>query len=148
MLAHMPSSMDEGMWASIACYGRLSTIGRYLPDTGWRGQQGVGPMASRVRRLDRSLTFGAFAVSFGITLTAVIVATHQRADHATDRPPGPVLLRIGTAGYLGPAALDGQWLVYSDKSTCADRAAGDGVSALRLSSSQIAWFFSDSSLGP
>jgi hypothetical protein len=73
---------------------------------------------------------------------------HQGAGHATDRAPGPVLLRARTARYLGPAALDRQWLVYSDKSTCADRAGGDGVAALRLNSSQIAWFFSDTSLGP
>jgi len=47
-----------------------------------------------------------------------------------------------------PAALDAQWLDYSDHSTCADWAGGDGVSAIRLSSSQIAWFFSDTYLGP
>src|SRR5262249_54439901 len=37
---------------------------------------------------------------------------------------------------------------YSDQSTCADWAGGDGVSAVRLSSTQLAWFFSDTFLGP
>ena len=31
---------------------------------------------------------------------------------------------------------------------CADWAGGDGVSAIRLNSSQLAWFFSDTYLGP
>lgn len=65
-----------------------------------------------------------------------------------DTPPGPVLVHGGTVGYLSPTALDRQWITYSDQSTCADRAGGDGVSAVRLSSAQVAWFFSDSSLGP
>jgi hypothetical protein len=47
-----------------------------------------------------------------------------------------------------PAALDAEWAAYSDRSTCADWAGGDGLSALRLSATQIAWFFSDSYLGP
>jgi hypothetical protein len=47
-----------------------------------------------------------------------------------------------------PAALDAEWAGYSDRSTCGDWAGGDGISAVRLSASQIAWFFSDSYLGP
>ena len=35
-----------------------------------------------------------------------------------------------------------------DHSSCADWAGGDGVSAIRLNSSQLAWFFSDTYLGP
>src|SRR5260370_18645584 len=52
------------------------------------------------------------------------------------------------SGGLSPAALDAQWLDYSNHSTCADWAGGDGVSAIRLNSSQIAWFFADTFLGP
>ena len=48
----------------------------------------------------------------------------------------------------GPAALDAEWAAYSDRSRCADWAGGDGVSAIRLNSSQLAWFFSDTYLGP
>jgi hypothetical protein len=62
------------------------------------------------------------------------------------RPHGGAARR--DAGAPSPAALDAQWLGYSDHSTCADWAGGDGVSAIRLSSSQVAWFFSDTYLGP
>jgi len=71
--------------------------------------------------------------------------------------PGAAANRPASAGTplvpqasLGPvpAALDAEWAGYSQRSTCADWAGGDGVSAVRLSASQIAWFFSDSFLGP
>jgi len=52
------------------------------------------------------------------------------------------------AGQPSAAALDDQWLAYSDHSTCADWAGGDGVSAIRLTRSQVTWFFSDTYLGP
>ena len=44
--------------------------------------------------------------------------------------------------------LDAEWAAYSDRSSCADWAGGDGVSAIRLNSTQLAWFFSDTYLGP
>src|SRR5258708_31458450 len=123
-------------------------VGGRLRDAGRPGQLGGRPMASRDRRVEASLALCAFAVSFGVTLTAAtIVTTHNSVAHKPD-PPGPILVETGAAGYLPPAALNRQWITYSDLSTCADRAGGDGVSAVRLSSSQIAWFFSDSSLGP
>jgi hypothetical protein len=106
-------------------------------------------MASRVRKLDVSLAVAACAVSFGITLSAIILVRHHAPLPA--RPPhtqDPVSVGAGVAGSLSPAALDRQWVTYSDRSTCADRAGGDGVSAVRLSPTQVAWFFSDSSLGP
>ncbi len=107
-------------------------------------------MASRVRKVDLSLALVAFGVSFGITLTAAILVSYHGAEagHAPARPPGAVLVQTGPADVLSPAALDRQWIVYSDRSTCADRAGGDGASAIRISSLQVAWFFSDSSLGP
>jgi hypothetical protein len=110
---------------------------------------GGGPMTLRVRKVDVSLAVCIFAVSFGVTLAAAtMVTSHHGVAREPDPPPGPVQVRTGAAGYLTPAALDRQWITYSDQSTCADRAGGDGVSAVRLSSSQVAWFFSDSSLGP
>ena len=54
----------------------------------------------------------------------------------------------GSSAEPDPAALDAEWAAYSDHSTCADWAGGDGVSAIRLNSSQLAWFFSDTYLGP
>jgi hypothetical protein len=77
------------------------------------------------------------------------------------QPPRPVVysshppvLVHGGSGAPGasaepdPAALDAEWAAYSNQSSCADWAGGDGVSAIRLNSSQLAWFFSDTYLGP
>jgi hypothetical protein len=71
--------------------------------------------------------------------------TAQGAAPAASRASSSVIR--GDAG-LSPAALDAQWLAYSDHSTCAEWAGGDGVSAIRLNASQIAWFFADTYLGP
>ena len=54
----------------------------------------------------------------------------------------------GLSGEPDPAALDTQWADYSNHASCADWAGGDGVSAIRLNSGQLAWFFSDTYLGP
>jgi len=59
----------------------------------------------------------------------------------------PVLVR-GSSAAPDPAAQDSEWVAYSDHSTCADWAGGDGVSAIRLNTSQLAWFFSDTYIGP
>jgi hypothetical protein len=69
-------------------------------------------------------------------------STHAPVLVPSTHPPVPV------AGQPDPAALDGEWIAYSDHSTCADWAGGDGVSAIRLNSSQLAWFFSDTFIGP
>ena len=74
---------------------------------------------------------------------------------ARGHPPGPVALSThapvqvrGSSAQPDPAALDAEWAAYSDHSTCADWAGGDGVSAIRLNSTQLAWFFSDTFIGP
>ncbi|HXS64999.1 MAG TPA: hypothetical protein VN767_19275 [Streptosporangiaceae bacterium] len=103
-------------------------------------------MPLRVRKRELSLVLCGFAASFGITLSTVAVVRHHDASASGQIGSGQV--ETPTPTFLGPAALDDQWVNYSDQSTCADRAGGDGVSAVRLSPSQIAWFFSDSSLGP
>jgi hypothetical protein len=54
----------------------------------------------------------------------------------------------GSGGGLSLSTLDSQWLTYSDHSNCAEWAGADGVSAIRLNSKQIAWFFADTYLGP
>lgn len=105
-------------------------------------------MALRVRKRDMSLALCGFAASFGITLSTVAVVRHHDAGESGQLGTGQTQTHSGKPAFLGPAALDSQWVNYSDRSTCADRAGGDGISAVRLSSSQIAWFFSDSSLGP
>ena len=47
-----------------------------------------------------------------------------------------------------PTALDAEWLSASAQSTCAGWAGGDGMSGVRLNATQVAWFFSDTYLGP
>ena len=63
-------------------------------------------------------------------------------------PPVLVHGASGTAAEPDPAALNAEWADYSNHASCADWAGGDGVSAIRLNSSQLAWFFSDTYLGP
>ena len=105
-------------------------------------------MALRLGKPELALGLGGFVVAFSVTLTAIIVIRYQASDRAAADRSSPVHVQAGMDGHLTPAVLDRQWLTYSNRSTCADRSGGDGVSAVRLSSSQIAWFFSDSSLGP
>jgi hypothetical protein len=105
-------------------------------------------MAFRLRNPELALASGGFVVAFCVTLTAIVVVRYRAPDHAAANPPSPVHVQAGENGPLTPAVLDRQWITYSNRSTCADRSGGDGASAVRLSSSQIAWFFSDSSLGP
>lgn len=66
----------------------------------------------------------------------------------SSQPPVLVHGASGPSAEPDPAALDAQWAAYSNHSSCADWAGGDGVSAIRLNSSQLAWFFSDTYLGP
>jgi hypothetical protein len=105
-------------------------------------------MPLRVRRRELSLVLCGFAASFGVTLSTVAVIRHHSAGESGQLGSGQVQTQATAPRILGPAELDRQWVSYSSRSTCADRAGGDGVSAVRLSPSQIAWFFSDSSLGP
>ena len=105
-------------------------------------------MPLRVRKRELSLALCGFAASFGITLSTVAVVRHQAAGESGQIGAGGFQTQTAAPRNLGPAGLDRQWVSYSSRSTCADRAGGDGVSAVRISPSQIAWFFSDSSLGP
>jgi hypothetical protein len=57
---------------------------------------------------------------------------------------GEVRAATGTV----PGDLDAEFAAYSNQSGCADWAGGDGTSAVRMNATQVAWFFSDSYLGP
>jgi hypothetical protein len=109
------------------------------------------------RREDRKVrvALAVCGVVAGFAITAAILyaagwfpgdSRGEGADPAGSAASSSVI-RGGDAG-PSPSALDGQWLAYSDHSTCAEWAGGDGVSAIRLNSSQIAWFFADTYLGP
>jgi hypothetical protein len=85
------------------------------------------------------------AAGLGIALGLLSPASPRHpAAPATARQP----LVVPGVPAPDPAALDAEWAAYSDRSRCADWAGGDGVSAIRLNSSQLAWFFSDTYLGP
>ncbi|MDR2987826.1 MAG: DUF4185 domain-containing protein [Nocardiopsaceae bacterium] len=104
-------------------------------------------MAYRVRKPELALALCVFVVAFGLTLGGIILVWTQLFDQSALGTPALGHKRLENR-LLAPAALDRQWITYSNKSTCADRSGGDGVAAVRLSSNQLAWFFSDSSLGP
>src|SRR5690348_1139459 len=110
-----------------------------------------------VRRRRRGLEVGGLVIGIlaglGITLGWLISTRGQ--------PPRPVVFSThpavqvhgapavpGASAEPDPAALNAQWAAYSNHASCADWAGGDGVSAIRLNSSQLAWFFSDTYLGP
>jgi len=107
-------------------------------------------MALRHRKPELAFAIGVFVIVFSVTLSAIILVRSQlQAESATSYPGlNQARAKKDGLGLLAPALLDRQWVTYSDRSTCADRSGGDGVGATRLSRSQIAWFFSDSSLGP
>jgi hypothetical protein len=105
--------------------------------------------APQRRRRGRELAGLAIGIlaGVGITLAWLIPARHHPAAPVAPSTHAPVLVPVA-AGQPDPAALDGEWIAYSDQSTCADWAGGDGVSAIRLNDTQLAWFFSDTFIGP
>jgi hypothetical protein len=114
---------------------------------------GTGTDADKApaRRPRRRLELGGLVIGIiagvSIALGWLIPARDHSSGPIAPSTHPPVLVR-GSAGQPDPAALDGEWIAYSDHSTCADWAGGDGVSAIRLNSSQLAWFFSDTFIGP
>jgi hypothetical protein len=103
------------------------------------------------RRPRRGLELTGLAIGIiagvSIALGFLIPARHHPSVPVAPSTHPPVLVP-GSAGQPDPAALDAEWIAYSDQSTCADWAGGDGVSAIRLNDTQLAWFFSDTFIGP
>jgi hypothetical protein len=116
--------------------------------SGARTEADNAPARRRPRRgLELAGLAIGIAAGLGIAFAWLIPARdHPSAPGALSGYP-PVLVR-GASAEPDPAALDAEWVAYSDHSSCADWAGGDGVSAIRLDSSQLAWFFSDTSIGP
>ena len=107
------------------------------------------------RRRRRGLEVGGLVIGIvaglGIALGWLISTRGQPPRPVVYSTHPPVLRSTGAPGASAepdPAALDAEWAAYSNHSSCADWAGGDGVSAIRLNSSQLAWFFSDTYLGP
>jgi hypothetical protein len=108
--------------------------------------------ARRRRRRGLELAGVVIGLAAGVSITLawlVPVRSHHPSAPVAPSTQGPVLV-AGSSAAAGPdpAALDAEWVAYSDRSDCADWAGGDGVSAIRLNSAQLAWFYSDSYIGP
>ena len=117
-----------------------------VSETGTEVEQAPAP---RRRRRGLELLGLAIGVIAGVSvaLAWLLPARHHPSGPVALSTHPPVLVPV-SAGQPDPAALDREWTAYSDHSTCADWAGGDGVSAIRLNSSQLAWFFSDTFIGP
>jgi hypothetical protein len=117
--------------------------------SGTRTQPNHAPAPRRRRREAAGLIIG-IAAGVGITLGWLISTRGQPPRPVVYSTHPPVVVRgaSGASAEPDPAALDAEWAAYSNHSSCADWAGGDGVSAIRLNSSQLAWFFSDTYLGP
>jgi hypothetical protein len=104
-------------------------------------------MESRARKVNAALATCAILVGFGITF-GILQGVFGGSGASDPRQGARRSLTQKAVDGPSPSALDQLFLNYSDHSTCADWAGGDGVSAVRLSASQIAWFFADTYLGP
>jgi hypothetical protein len=104
----------------------------------------------RTRQFDLALVASGLLVGFGATfgVLSAMAGGHPAAPQDHGPAAAAMLPTAPAAADPSPASLDAQWLDYSDSSTCADWAGGDGATAIRLSSSQVAWFFADTYLGP
>jgi hypothetical protein len=103
-------------------------------------------------KLQIALVVCGVLAGFAVTLGAVTAFRNNHHAAVSSPSPLPPAYTAPAVPAVGddpsPGALDAEWSGYSDRSTCADWAGGDGVSAVRLSATQIAWFFSDTYLGP
>ncbi|MGH3125279.1 MAG: hypothetical protein ACRDND_30225, partial [Streptosporangiaceae bacterium] len=114
------------------------------------GTRQAPPERRRRRGLEvAGLVIGILA-GLGIALGWLISTRGQPPPPVVYSTHPPVLVpgAAGPSAEPDPAALNAEWAAYSNHASCADWAGGDGVSAIRLNSSQLAWFFSDTYLGP
>ena len=115
-----------------------------------RGRRGT----SRRRGLEFAGLALGIAAGVGVAAGWLIPSLrHLSGPPPVDSPPVVVRDSAGASAPASspapdPAALDAEWAAYSDRSGCADWAGGDGVSAIRLNATQLAWFFSDTFIGP
>jgi hypothetical protein len=111
----------------------------------------TGPKHAAPRRAVHGLEIGGVVIGLVIGLAISLGWLSPAPGHpkVAARPPARSPVAVpGAPAQSYPAALDAEWAAYSLRSGCADWAGGDGLSAIRLNSSQLAWFFSDTYLGP
>jgi hypothetical protein len=122
--------------------------------SGTRTKPNHAPARRRRRRgLEAACLVIGIVAGLGIALGWLISTRGQPPRPVVYSSHPPVMVRgasgaTGTSTEPDPAALEAEWAAYSNSSSCADWAGGDGVSAIQLNSSQLAWFFSDTYLGP
>jgi hypothetical protein len=119
--------------------------------SGTRTEPKPGPAPRRRRRgLEIAGLAAGIVAGVAIVLGWMISTRGQPPRPVVYSSHPPVLVRgaAGASAEPDPAALDAEWAAYSNHSSCADWAGGDGVSAVRLNATQLAWFFSDTYLGP
>jgi len=111
--------------------------------------------ASRRRGLEIAGLVVGIAAGVGVAAGWLIPSLrHLTGPPPVNSPPVVVHDSSGASPSPGspmapdPAALDAEWTAYSNRSGCADWAGGDGASAIRLNATQLAWFFSDTFIGP
>jgi hypothetical protein len=124
------------------------------PPRGGRSSKRSGRRSPARHRLEIAGLLLGLAAGFSLAFTWLGARGGVGGSGQPGGPGTPVPVTIGSqltgqsGGEPNPAALDAEWAAYSDRSSCADWAGGDGVSAVSLSPEQIAWFFSDTYLGP
>lgn len=84
----------------------------------------------------------AFRVDFGGSGTALGPGGTDRAGQKTE----PSV--YGPDGRPSPRRLNDLWAAYGHAATCSQWSGADGMQAIRLNHDRIAWFFSDTFLGP
>ena len=91
-------------------------------DTGTEAEQAP---ARRRRRRRLELTGLAIGIIAGVSIALgfLIPARHHPSVPIAPSTHAPVLVPA-SAGQPDPAALDAEWIAYSDQSTCADWAGG------------------------
>jgi hypothetical protein len=106
--------------------------------SGSRAQADHAPAHAR-RRPRRRLELAGLAIGIvagvGIALAWLLPARGDSSGPAPLSTHAPVQVR-GSSAQPDPAALDAEWLAYSDHSTCADWAGGDGVSVSRMAATE------------
>lgn len=88
----------------------------------------------------------------GILLVVVFAARANfgGTDPAAPDPPAQKTEPgvYGPDGQPSPRRLNDMWADYGHKANCSQWSGADGMQAIRLTKNKIAWFFSDTFLGP
>jgi hypothetical protein len=98
---------------------------------------------------------GILGVLIGLAVGLLVVGLVRPWSGGTPLAPSPtsgpgsgVVPKSAVHASNVAADLNDEWQQFSNLSTCSQWAGADGMGAVRLSPTQIAWFFSDTYMGP